>query len=112
MPPSVYDLERATECLAEGRGIVSHDRQAAASFWPIECEGRNDGVPADLYGSLKSRDIGSAITFLGEEMECCPIMPNVVSFRRLPDRSIRGDPVNLCSSVPKASFSGRQRRFG
>ena len=112
MPPSVNELECATECLAEGRGIVPRDRQAAASFRPIEREGRNDGVPADLYGSLKPSDIGSTITFLGKEMECCPIMPNVVSFQRLPDRSIRGNPANLCTSVPKASFSGRKRSFG
>jgi hypothetical protein len=44
MPPSVNKLERGTERLAKARRIVPYYGQAATSFWPIEREGRNDGV--------------------------------------------------------------------
>ncbi len=112
MSPSISELERAPEGLAKTRGIVSHHGQAAASFWPVEREGGNDGVPSDLKGSFKARDIRRSVTFLGEKVECRPIMPDVVSFLRLPNCSVRDNPMNLCSTAPKASFGGLKGGLG
>ena len=112
LPPSINKLERAPEGLAKAHRIVPHHWKAAASFWPIKREGRNDGVPSDLQGSLKARDIRGAVTVLGKEVERCSIMPNVVSLRRLPDCSVRDNPMNLCSTVPKACFSGLKCSLG
>jgi hypothetical protein len=52
-------------------------------------------MPSDLQGSLKAHDISSTVTVLGEEVEGRPIMPNVVNLHRLPDCSIRYNPMNL-----------------
>jgi len=112
MLPSINKLERATKGLAKAHRIVPHHWKAAASFWPIKREGRNDGVPSDLQGPLKARDIRRTVTVLGEEVECCSIMPDVVSPQRLPDCSVRDNPMNLCSTVPKACFSGLKCSLG
>jgi len=61
MPSGVNELEGAPEGIAKARSIVPHHGQAAASFWSIEREGRNDGVPPRLQASLKSLDISSAV---------------------------------------------------
>ena len=95
MPPSINKLECPTQRLAKAHGIVPHDRKAAASFRSIGCKGRNDGVPSGLQSSLKARDIRGTVTVVGEEVESCPIMPNVVNLHRFPDCSIRYNPMNL-----------------
>ena len=74
MPPSINKLERATQGLAKAHGIVPHYWEAAASLWPIKREGRNDGVPSNLQGSLKASDIRGTITVLDEEVERRPII--------------------------------------
>jgi hypothetical protein len=95
MPPSSNKLEGATKGLAKAHRIVPHYRKAAASFRSIERKGRDDCMPSDLQGSLKAHDISSTVTVLGEEVEGRPIMPNVVNLHRLPDCSIRYNPMNL-----------------
>ena len=85
MPPRTNKLERTPKGLAKAHGIVPHYWKAAASLWPIKREGRNDGVPSNLQGSLKARDIRRTVTVLGEEVKRRPIMPDVVSLQRLPD---------------------------
>ena len=112
MPPSINKPERATQGLAKAPGIVPHSWEAAASLWPIKREGRNDGVPSNLQGPLKVCDIRGTITVLGEEVERRPIMPNVVSLQRLPDCSVRDNPMDLCSTAPKACFSGLKCSLG
>jgi hypothetical protein len=52
MPPSISKLEHVTEGLTEACRIVAHYWKAAASFWPVKCEGRNDRVPSYFQGSL------------------------------------------------------------
>ena len=54
----INKLERATKGLAKAHRIVPHYWKAAASFWPIKREGRNDCVASDLQGSLKAYDHG------------------------------------------------------
>ena len=106
MPPGINKLERATKGLTKAHRIVPHHWKAAASLWPIKREGRNDGAPSNLQGQLKARDIRRTVTVLGEEVERRSIMPDVVSPQWLPDCSVRDNPMNLYSTVPKASFSG------
>jgi len=74
----INKLERAPKGLAEARRIVPHYWKAAASFWPIKREGRNDCVPSGFQGSLKTRDIRSTVMVLGEEMEGGSIMPDAI----------------------------------
>ena len=112
MPTSINKRKRAPEGLAKAHRIVPHYWKAAASFWPIKREGRNDGVTSDLQGSLKARDIRRAVTVLGEKVERCPFMPDVVSLQRLPDCSVRDNPMNLRSTIPKARFSGFKCSLG
>src|SRR5205807_1247847 len=83
----------AREGIAKARSIVPHHGQAAASFWSIEREGRNDGVPPKLQAPLKSLDISSAVAVLGQKVERCPIVPNVVSPWRVPGGSVRDNPL-------------------
>ena len=45
-----------------------------------------------------------AVTFLGEEVKRCSIMPDIVSLQRLPCCGVRDNPMNLGSVVPKACF--------
>jgi len=106
MLPCINKLERPTQRLAKARRIVAYDSKAAASFRSIERKGRNDGVPSHFQGSLKARDIGGAVTLLGEKVKRRPIMPDVVSLSRLPDGSIRYNPLNPCSAASKAIFCG------
>ena len=112
MRPTMYKLERATKGLTKAYRIVPHDWKAAASFWPIKREGRNDGEPSDLQGLLKARYIPHTVTVLDEEMERCSIMPDVVSPQRLPDCSVRDNPMDVFSTVPKACFSGLKCSLG
>jgi hypothetical protein len=79
MLPRFNKLERAPKRLAKAHWIISHYWKAAASFWPIKREGRNDCVPSDFQGSVKTRDIRGTIMVLREEMEGGPIMPDVIS---------------------------------
>jgi hypothetical protein len=78
MPTSINKLERVPEGLAKTHWIVPHYWESAAAFWPIKREGRDDCVPSDFQGSLKARYIRSTVTVLSEEMEGCPIMPDVI----------------------------------
>jgi len=48
---------------------------------------------------------------LGEKVKRRPIMPDVVSLLRLPDRGIRDDPTNL-GAAPKAASSGLKCSLG
>jgi len=112
MTPSIDKLERATQGLAKAHRIVPHYRKATASFRSIERKGRNDCVPSDFQGSLKARDIRSTVMVLDEEVEGRPIMPNVVSLQRLPDCSIRDNPMNLRGTAPEAGLSGLKCSLG
>ena len=89
MPTSVDKPERAPEGLAKALRIVPHDWKAAASFWPIKREGRNDSVSSALQGPLEARDIRRTVMVLGEEVESRPIMPDIVSLQRLPNCDVR-----------------------
>jgi len=106
VPPGLNELERAPEGLTEARSIVPHDGKAAASFRSVERKGGNDCVPSDFQGPSETRDIRSTVTLLGQEMKGRPIVPNIVSLRRLPGCCIRDDPMNLCGAAPKAGFRG------
>jgi hypothetical protein len=105
LPPTINELESPTEGLTKACRIVPYYGEAAASFWPIECESGDDRAPSNHQCSFKARDIRSTVTVLGEELERRPIMPNVVCLQRLPDCNVRDDPVNLCGTAPKARFS-------
>jgi len=112
MSPRLHKLEGATKGLAKAHRIVPHHGQATASFWPINREGRDDCVPPDLQGAIKARDIRSTVTVLGEEMESGPIMPDVICLWRLPDCSVRDNPMNPCSTISKAAFGGLKCGLG
>jgi len=112
MPSGVNELEGAPEGIAKARSIVPHHGQAAASFWSIEREGRNDGVPPKLQAPLKSLDISSAVAVLGQKVERCPIVPNVVSPWRVPGGSVRDNPLNPSSTATKTGLGSSQRRLG
>ena len=62
MPSGINNLERGAEDLSKAHRIVAHYGETTASLGSIECEGGNDGVPSDLQGSLKARNIRSAVT--------------------------------------------------
>ena len=99
-------LERPPKSSAKARGIVPHDLETTAPLRTIEREGRNDGVPSSLQRQPEARDICRTVFFLGQKVKRCPIMPDVVSLGRCPNCGVRDHPVNLCSVLPKASFSG------
>ena len=52
VPPGMDQLERMPECLPKARGVVAHDRQAAALFRSIHRESGDDDVPSGLQGLL------------------------------------------------------------
>jgi hypothetical protein len=106
MPPGIVKLQPATEGLSESVGVIAHYWQTAAPFWPAECEGGDNGVPSDFQGSLRACNIRSTVILFGEEVERRSIMPKVVCLRWLPDRGVRDNPMNLCSTARKARFSG------
>ena len=112
MPSGVNELEGAPEGIAKARSIVPHHGQAAASFWSIEREGRNDGVPPKLQAPLKSLDISSAVAVLGQKVERCAIVPNVVSPWRVPGGRVRDNPMNLSGTATKTGLGSSQRRLG
>lgn len=85
MPPGINKLERlTTKGLAKAHRIVTHYGKSAASLRSIQRKGCNDDIPSDFQGSLQARNICSTVTFLSEEVEGRPIMPNIVSRQRLP----------------------------
>jgi hypothetical protein len=106
MSPRIHKLEGATKGLAKARSIVPLYGETAASFRPIKREGCDDCVPSDFQSALQARDIRSTVTVLGEEMEGGPIMPDVICSWRLPDRSVRDNPMNPFSKASKAALSG------
>ena len=112
MPSGVNELEGAPEGIAKARSIVPHHGQAAASFWSIEREGRNDGVPPKLQAPLKSLDISSAVAVLGEEVKGRPIVPNIVCPGRIPRCHVSDNPMNLSSTGTKTGLGRFQRSLG
>jgi hypothetical protein len=78
MQPGINKLERGPKRLAKAHRIVPHHWKAAASFWSVKGEGRNDRVPSDFQGSLKTRDIRSTVKVLRKEMDGGPIMPDAI----------------------------------
>src|SRR5581483_7835192 len=63
-----HQCEFRTEGLAERGVIVTLHRQAAAFFWPIQREGRHDGVTATLQAPMQPRDIGFAISRIDQKV--------------------------------------------
>jgi hypothetical protein len=74
----INKLKSASKRFAKAHGIVPRYLKATAPLWAIEREGRNDSVPSGFQGPTKARDIRRTIMFLGEEVKCCPIMPDVI----------------------------------
>ena len=112
LPSSVNELEGAPEGLAKARGIVSHHGQAAASFWPIEREGGDDGIASELHAPLEALDISSAVAVLGEEVKGRPIVPNIVCPGRIPRCHVSDNPMNLSSTGTKTGLGRFQRSLG
>jgi hypothetical protein len=113
MLPRIDKLERAPKRLAKAHRIVPHHWKAAASFWPVKGEGRNDRVPSNFQGSLKTRDIRSTVMVLREEMEGGPIMPDAICLERgLPHCSVSNNPMNPCRTTSKANLSSLKCCFG
>jgi hypothetical protein len=86
--PCINQLEAFPECLAEARRIITHDGQAAALFWPVQRKSSDYRIPAGFQGSLQPPHIRYAVRLPSEEMECRPVMPDIVGFRRLPCRGV------------------------
>src|SRR6185312_5716733 len=110
VPLGVNRQKPGTERLREARCVVTRDRQTAAFFRAIERESRDDGVSAGFQTAHEARDIGGAVFFVGEKVERRPVVPDVLSPRRLPDRGICHQPLNPVGTRAEASPGGLQCR--
>ena len=109
MPPGINKPERSPEGLPKALRVVSHHRQAAAFFRAVERKRCDDGVPPDFHATPKPLNVRGAVTFFGQKMKCCTVMPDVVGLLRLPDRGVGRDPMNLIGTAAKARPGGQQR---
>src|SRR4051812_36761304 len=110
VPLRVDQLERGAKRSPQARAVIAGDRQAAALFRPVEREGGDDGVPADFQAASEARDIGDAVFLVGEKVERRPVVPDVVSLHRLPDRGICHQPLDSVGVGSEASLGSLQRR--
>lgn len=94
MTHTVHELESWSERLGKGLRAVALHWQPAATFRAVKGEGRDDGVSGVGKRGVELLDIGSAVRLVGEEVEGCAIMPDVVSPSGLPGRHIGDDPLN------------------
>jgi hypothetical protein len=79
----------------ETRRIVSVDRQAAASFRAIDCEGADNSVPAGLDRLLQSPDVCRTVATVGEEMKGRTIVPNVIGLGWRPFGYVGSHPLHI-----------------
>ena len=93
VPLALQQVESGPKRLPEARRVVTHDRQAAAFLRPIQREGRDDGVTADLQALFEPRDVGRTVAVLSKKVERGPVVPNVIRPRRLPRRGVGDKPM-------------------
>ena len=67
-------------------------------------------MSAGLQSSPEALDIGSAVFLIGEKVERRPVVPDVVSLHRLPDRGICHQPANPVGARSEASLGSLQCR--
>lgn len=109
VPQGVDQREGASEYLRQARRVVTHHRKAAAPVRAVRREGGDDGVPSDSQAPYQTRDVSSTVMLVGQEVERCPVMPDVVCLRRLPGRNVGDNPMNQGGSIPKTGLGRIQR---
>ena len=110
VPSGVNQPKSGTERLPETRGVVTRDGQAAAFFRAIQRESGDDGVSASFQTARKALDIGGTVFLIGEKVERRPVVPDVISLYRLPNRDIRHQPMNSIGADAETSLGSLQCR--
>src|SRR5260370_16749830 len=88
----VKQFEIASQRPAEARGVMTDDRQAAATLGTIHRERADDDMAARLDGFLEPLDITGLIGRCGEEMEGCAAIPDFENLLRVPFPPLTPDP--------------------
>jgi hypothetical protein len=110
VPLRLQQPERGAERPRQARTVIAGDRQPAALFRTVQRESGDDRVSSGFQTAREALDIGRAIGRVGEKVERCPVVPDVVLSRRLPDRGILHQPVNPVGARSEASLGGFQCR--
>src|SRR5882672_5049352 len=84
MAAGLDQLERGPEHSADRLRIVSDDKQATASLWPVERKGSDDDVSAGSHGPQHALRIGGAVFGCGQKMKGGTVVPQIMSASRLP----------------------------
>ena len=105
-------FEPVAEDLSKTVSIVANNRQAAASFWTVRCEGSHDRMPVRLQGLGEARYISRAVALFVQEVESRSVMPNVIGPGRLPHCDVGHHPVGVMCSGAKAGFGSQEGCFG
>src|SRR5260370_1923990 len=108
---AVKQFETASQRPAEACGVMTNDRQAAATLGTIHRERADDDMAARIDGLLKPLDISGLIGRCGEEMEGGAVMPDIEKLCRAPFCDIRRDPPRPRRLVAEPGPGSVKRRF-
>jgi|GEM_PF-5333166 len=104
-----HQFKPFTQFSGETRLIVSVDGQPAAFFRAVSRKRSNDDMTAGPDHLLHARDVGRTVRRIRQEMEGCPIMPQVEGLGRLPFCHVRDDPLHLARTVTEPRPGGLER---
>ena len=97
MGPALRQIERRSEYFADRGGVVTDNRQAAATFGTVQRERPNNYVAAGAHGSQNSFGIGSTVLRISQKMKRGAVVPHVVCLAWFPGGHIGGNPLDLCA---------------
>src|SRR5215212_578886 len=117
MPPVVDQFKAASQDGCQGCGVVTADKEPAASLRPVGRERGDDGMSTRTHGAPKPLKIGALFVLPRKEVKGGAVVPDIVGPRRLPSRHIRCYPgyrmrllAHPCSGPGKRG--GRQIEHG
>lgn len=93
-----HEFEAFSKQLGEVVWTISGDREATTFLRPVWRKGGNDRMAADVHRAREVFQIGRPLRRIDEEVEHCPVVPQVVM-------AIRGPSGDVCRN-PFHCFTG------
>ncbi len=102
--PTIDQREFRPEHGGKSIGVIAYDWQSAAPLRTVRRKRADDDMPAWSDGLFEARNISLTISRIRQEMERSPVMPEIISTRRLPPRNIRDNPLHPGAGATKTCF--------
>lgn len=94
---AVDQLETCSQQFQQTVRTMARNWQTAALFRPIKGESSHNQRAADVQRAFQSLDVGRLFSRIGQKMEGCAIVPDIIGLRRLPKSGVAGNPRHLVS---------------